>query len=475
MSIKCNFVLRRIKPHLSNILKINKTIIFLLIIILLGFSLRLILCMDDFLHPWDERFHALVAKNLINNFSEPRLYGNPVLNTEDLDWRYTTIWLHKQPLPLWSISASLYFFGTNEFFVRLPSLILSTLSLLLTFSIARHLFNEKIGLLAVFFQAINGFVIEITSGRVATDHIDVFFMFFIQLAIWFVIKYRESFQIRYLHFIGIALGLAVLSKWLVAMIVIPLFCIINLDKLNFKEQFRFSIYIFLTSVLVWLPWQIYTLYMYPLEAQAEQINVIKHYTEVLDGQSGDAMYYFTKIRTNYHDLVYIPLLWFLYKAVKYKSSINFFLLTWIVVPILFFSVSKTKMQGYLLFISPALFIVISAFLVEFYQWSKVHHVIKKLVVVAFFSFPIIYCVDRVFVKKYDSERISSVKLKNAKAIIDKPNVVVFNCKSYIEAMYYFRCVAYDYMPIQTQIDYLKSKKYILYCFDDDSGKPIKID
>lgn len=431
--------------------------------------------MDDFLHPWDERFHALVAKNLITNFGEPRLYSNPLINTEELDWRYTTVWLHKQPLPLWSISASLYFFGTNEFFVRLPSLILSTLSLFLTFSIARSLFSDRVGLLAVFFHAINGFVIEITAGRVATDHIDVFFMFFIQLAIWFVIKHRESFQLKYLFFMGIALGLAVLSKWLVAMIVIPLFWIINSDKLDFKKKLKYSIYIFLTSLLIWLPWQIYTAYMFPLEARAEHINVIKHYTEVLDKQSGGLMYYFTKIRTNYHDLIYMPLVWLLYKVVKHKSSINLFLMAWVVLPILFFSVSKTKMQGYLLFISPALFITISAFLAEFYQWRKVHHVLRKLTVVAFFVFPLIYCVDRVFVKKYDNERMSIVNLKNAKPIIDKPNVVVFNCKNYVEAMYYFRCVAYDYMPTQGQIDYLKSKKYNLYCFDDDSSKPIKID
>lgn len=433
------------------------------------------MCTDDFLHPWDERFHALVAKNMISNLSEPRLYSNPLINTEDLDWRYTTVWLHKQPLPLWSISTSLYFFGTKEFFVRFPSLILSTLSLLLTFSIARHLFNEKVGLLAVFFQAINGFVIEITAGRVATDHIDVFFMFFIELAIWFVIKHQQSIQIRYLYFIGIALGLAVLSKWLVAMIVIPLFWIINLDKLNFLDKIKYSLYIFLTSVVVWSPWQIYTAYMFPLETHTEQINIMKHYTEILDKQSGGAMYYFNKIRTNYHDLIYIPLIWFLYRAIKYKSNHNFFLLAWILIPILFFSISETKMQGYILFISPALFIVISAFLAEFYQWNKVHNILKKLILVAFFAFPLVYCLDRVFVKKYDNERTGIVNLKKAKPIIDKPNVVIFNCKNYVEAMYYFRCIAYDYMPTKDQIDYLKSKKYNLYCFDDDSSKPVKID
>lgn len=34
------------------------------IIILAGFTLRLIPTQDVFLHEWDERFHALVAKNM---------------------------------------------------------------------------------------------------------------------------------------------------------------------------------------------------------------------------------------------------------------------------------------------------------------------------------------------------------------------------------------------------------------------------
>ena len=37
------------------------------------------------------------------------------------DWTSNHVWLHKQPLPLWSMSASLWMFGINEIAVRLPA------------------------------------------------------------------------------------------------------------------------------------------------------------------------------------------------------------------------------------------------------------------------------------------------------------------------------------------------------------------
>jgi 4-amino-4-deoxy-L-arabinose transferase len=222
--------------------------------------------MDDYIHPWDERYHALVAKNLMSDFSEPTLYKYPLLNHENTDWRYCHIWLHKQPLPLWSISASLYMFGLDDFFVRLPSLLLSTLSLLITFLIGKNLFNDKVGLMACFFQAINGFIIELTSGRIATDHVDVFYMFFIQLAIWFVVKFYKSRNSLFVVLTGFSIGLAVLCKWLPALMVIPLFMLLGKNVLEKKVIFKYAIIIFSCCVLVCLPWQLFIAFYYPKQS-----------------------------------------------------------------------------------------------------------------------------------------------------------------------------------------------------------------
>src|ERR1041385_4766087 len=58
--------------------------------------------LDPFLNPWDERFHALVAKNLMNHPLMPTLYDDTILNMDYYDnWAHYHIWLHKPPLFLW--------------------------------------------------------------------------------------------------------------------------------------------------------------------------------------------------------------------------------------------------------------------------------------------------------------------------------------------------------------------------------------
>jgi len=56
-------------------------------------------------------------------------------------------------------------FGVNEIAMRIPSIILSTIAIFLTFYIGKFLFSERTGLLAAFFHSTNGFLIEITKQQ----------------------------------------------------------------------------------------------------------------------------------------------------------------------------------------------------------------------------------------------------------------------------------------------------------------------
>lgn len=140
------------------------------------------------LHPWDERYHALVAKNMMNNPFVPKLYPDHIIDYDYKDWAANKIWVHKQPVPLWSMAASMKIFGVSEFTLRLPSVLLSTLSIFLTFWIGRFLSSsERVGLIAAFLLSINGLTIELASGRVATDHVDTFFMSLVTLSVFFIL------------------------------------------------------------------------------------------------------------------------------------------------------------------------------------------------------------------------------------------------------------------------------------------------
>lgn len=206
----------------------------LLMLLLAGLFLRLFVASDPFLHMWDERYHALVAKNLMQHPLVPMLYDRPILNFNDFNWVDSHIWLHKQPVPLWGISASLYCFGVNDFAVRFPSILISSLGILLMNDLARRMFNRKVGLYAAFFYAINGWVLEMVSGRTPTDHVDVFFAFFILLAVVLAYRFAENRLFWWNILTGAAIGLAILSKWLPALIVVPIW-------LCFLLHFKFKI------------------------------------------------------------------------------------------------------------------------------------------------------------------------------------------------------------------------------------------
>jgi hypothetical protein len=64
------------------------------LILLTGLILRAAGATDSFLHPWDERYHALVAKNMLNASFEPMLYKDPALESNDRNWWSSHIWLH---------------------------------------------------------------------------------------------------------------------------------------------------------------------------------------------------------------------------------------------------------------------------------------------------------------------------------------------------------------------------------------------
>ncbi len=142
-----------------------------------GILLRLFVSAEFFLHAWDERYHALVAKNLIQHPLLPTLYDNPDLPHNYREWSASHVWLHKQPLPLWAMAWSMFLFGVNEMALRLTSVLLTTIGIGLTYQIGYLLFSRKIGFIAAFLYTIHGLILEATGGRVATDHIDVFFSF----------------------------------------------------------------------------------------------------------------------------------------------------------------------------------------------------------------------------------------------------------------------------------------------------------
>ena len=442
-----------------------------LLLLLCGLALRIYTSADFFLHAWDERYHALVAKHLIHHPLTPTLYEHPVLAYDYKNWLGNHIWLHKQPLPLWGMAASLWMFGTNEFALRLPSIILSITGIWLTFSIGSYFFNKKVGYLAAFLYSINGLIIELTAGRVATDHIDIFFLFFIELAIFFSIRFVQKKNTVYNILTGLSIGAAVLSKWLPALIVLPVWLLIVADSGKFRMKtmvFQFLL-LLVTTVSVFLPWQLYIFDAFPLEAKWESGLNLKHLYEVIEGRTGPFYFYIDQIRINYGDLIYLPLVWFLWKTFRnLKNAKNLAITTWFLLPLLFFSFAKTKMQAYILFTSPALFMITADFFYMLVDYKKQHRPkwVFNLILVLLIALPVRYTIERTkaFQKRdRHPQWVANLKELNKKKITKG---ILFNYDKPIEAMFYTDLTAYRIIPDKNTITELTEKGYTIIINDD---------
>ncbi len=442
-----------------------------LLLMACGLILKIYTIADFFLHNWDERYHALVAKNLIQHPLLPTLYDKPILPYDYKLWTANHVWVHKQPLPLWAMAGSMYLFGVNEIALRIPSAILMTIGIGLTFYIGKYLFDTSIGYLAAFFYAINGLILEQTGGRVATDHIDIFFLFFVELAVFFSIVFIQKQKTIYNILAGISIGAAILCKWLPALIVLPIWLLLVIDSKKFKPSAIIGQLLLLTTICIFtfLPWQIYIFSTFPAEATWEAGFNFKHITEVLDEQTGPIYYFLGKIRVNYGDLIYLPLLWFIWKSCANKHQLKrLALLIWVLVPLVFFSIAKTKMQGYILFICPALFLITADFYFMLNEYKKKPKMkwFSNIISLLLIALPIRYMLERV--KPFEQRDRNPTWAIELRKLNDRKvhNGVLFNYQRPIEAMFYTSLTVYPNIPDRNKITELIAIGYTVIINDD---------
>jgi 4-amino-4-deoxy-L-arabinose transferase len=444
------------------------------LLVICGFALRLYTSSDLYLHAWDERYHALVAKNMINHPMVPTLYDKPVMPFDHRQWHANYVWLHKQPVPLWLMAGSMGLFGVNEIALRLPSVLMTTLGIWLTFILGSYFFNRKTGYLAALFYAINGLILELTGGRLPTDHIDIAFLFFVELSVVFIILYIQRQGIIFTILAGVSLGCAILSKWLPALIILPVWLLMVADSGKFPVKtiiIQFLLLIFITC-LTFMPWQVYIYRVYPVEAAWESSFNLRHITEALEGHNEPFSYFLRKIMINYGELIFLPLAWFLWTWKKRPYDLKKWALgLWFFIPLIFFSAIKTKMQGYLLFTSPVLFIITAEFWYQLAAWRKRIRfpVLINLLLILFIALPVRYSIERA--KPFDKRDKNPEWVKELRALnltATDPKTILFNYHRPVEAMFYTGFTVYQGIPDLAIILDLQAKGYRIMINDDGS-------
>lgn len=454
----------------------NRNTLFLLFLFataLFTFSFSALLC--DFINIWDERFHALVAKNLIDNPLKPTLYIDPVLPRDYSGWYNAHVWLHKQPLFLWQMALSMKLFGANIFAFRLPGIILSSLVVVASFDAGRILANRWVGFWASFFMLTSFYWMGLVSGYVQLDQNDVAFMSYVSLSIWAFIAYTKNQKLRFGVLVGIFVGFAILCKWLAGSFVLAiwaLYILLNGNKINRKRILDWMLALGI-AVAVALPWQLYCHFTYPeLYAQEMQYNAL-HLWEAVEGHGGNWRYYYDLIRQHYglgqSWILIVTLLFFVsYKFNKLKLA----LATGFIAQFAFFTAAATKMPSFTMVgWMPALlsmgFVAGSFFQRLEGQLNKSYFASLGAALAILALIPLRLKADdflKIFEPKSENLTYQEAMRHNQrlfKTLQLPKNAVLFNVNGihYVEAMFYTGVPVYGGLPTQEELTILKTKRY----------------
>lgn len=321
--------------------------------------------LDPFLHLWDEQFHALVASHLAQHPLHPLLYTETPYPVEPGMWTHGTLWLHKQPLFLWQMALFMKLMGTTVWAVRLPSVILFSFVSLMVFSMGRFFVNERVGWIAALLGSMSFFIYELISGHFATDHNDVVFMVYVTGSLWAWTYYFRRASWQRAIGVGLFAGAAVLVKWLPGLLVFSGWGVWLLTHEQRREP-RFwghLLVAFLVSIALALPWQVYTLTLFPSEAWYELTYNARHFHEVIEEHGGDWFFHFKAIEDLYGSgdaMIAIVVTAFALLPFWARRDAVVAPLTWVIVLYIVFTLATTKMKAFCLPAAPVLWISLAA-------------------------------------------------------------------------------------------------------------------
>jgi 4-amino-4-deoxy-L-arabinose transferase-like glycosyltransferase len=437
--------------------------------------------LDHFLILWDEQYHALVAKNLIKNPLKPILYADPLLDFSYKNWTQNHIWLHKQPLFLWQIASSIYFFGVDEISVRIPSIIMHAIIPIFIYRIGKIVLNSRTAYYGALLFATAYFPLELIAGRYSTDHNDIAFLFYTTASIWAWFEYKESQNKYWLVLIGFFSGCAVLVKWLMGLLVFLIWAITNVKrKFNLKD-YQPIFLSFIISLIIFLPWQIYISLSFPIESAYEYNLTSSHFFQSIENHGENIFFHFTTGLKNLYGggflIPFILLCGIVISISKieqrtYKISI----LLIILIVYIFYSVAATKMIAFTIIVAPFVYLGLGCLIDTFMSIldRKINHrfimLFFKITIPMIIAFSVLNLTKiqnyHTEWKPHDNfnrlgEEIEMNFINSIEKNLADDNYVIFNSNittnGNIPIMFYTNFTAYNKIPTLNEIERIKKK------------------
>jgi 4-amino-4-deoxy-L-arabinose transferase len=301
----------------------------------------------------------------------------------------------------------------------------------------------------------------------------------VEVSVYLVIlNLRPKPSLKLTFFAGLFMGLAFLSKWYPALIVLPVWLtfLVTYGKFSWRLFFKQGALLMVGFSIIVLPWVLYMRATYPDEMNAILFNALSAYSETVESHVAPFYYYFNKLLVIFNELIYLALGFFIYRLFKTERRWAYAgLLIWILIPLVIFTMADTKRQTYLLISAPAFFIVVSWFwfyLRDFYLNAR-YKIINGILLVALIVLPVRYMVERS--KLFGGNELIAefyyLNDEQLSALDDK--TIVFGTSAYVEMMFHtdvysaYKRIPTDEKMVELQeqgfkVLILENKQFILF-------------
>ncbi len=424
----------------------------ILIPLLASVVLSVIFSAQPYLNLYDERFHALVAKNLTYDWLTPSLYRIPHLDYDMIAWWSNHIWLSKPILPLWLTSLSIKLFGVHVYSLRVISIIAHCVSVALTYRIGRRFFSKEVGVLAALLYGTNHMLLGVTGGHISSDLCEALFLVSSYGAIYGALSYKLN--VRAILIMALLLVISFHCKYIAALLptVIVIAIIVVRSSCLPYDHISLLLALFLLGIA---PWLMFLWSRYPQETELLFSTWLNISTDHNSPHVQPWYFYFKSFGFvfGFSSLMMITIYYL--RSLTVSLSKNALTLgLWIFIPILLLSLSMVKRNTYLLICAPAVSIILSEIYYSIMKWEpwrslKSLKFMIHLVALCIIIGPMMTTGSKLTViQNVPVERLKSMEVASVINATDfDPNTTIVFKEDYpIEFMFYHDLMAYHNDP-----------------------------
>ena len=440
---------------------------YILIPLLASVVLSVIFSAHPYLNIYDERFHALVAKNLTYDWLTPSLYRIPHLDYDMSAWWSNHIWLSKPILPLWLTSLSIKLFGVHVYSLRAISIIAHCVSVAITYRIGRRFFSKEVGILAALLYGTNHILLGVTGGHISSDLCEALFLVSSYGAIYYALSHKLNIRVILIMalFLVISFHCKYIATLLPAAIVIAII-IVRSSRLPYGHISLLLALFFLGIA----PWLMFLWSRYPQETELLFSTWVDISTDHNSPHVQPWHFYFKSFGYVYgfSSLMMITVYYLRFITVRLSKSI-LTLGLWIFIPILLLSLSMVKRDTYLLICAPAVAIILSEIYYSIMRWEpwsslKSLRFVIHLVALSIIIGPMMTTGSKLIgIQSVPVERLKSMEVASVTNAtdFDPSTTIVFKEDYPIEFMFYHDLMAYHNDPSLAEYQAYRKRGFTL--------------